>query len=49
MGKIGAELIPRGGRVLTHCNAGSLAVSGWNGIGADLRSARWKPRPRVCR
>ena len=27
MGKIGAELIPRGGRVLTHCNAGSLAVS----------------------
>ena len=27
MGKIGAELIPHGGRVLTHCNAGSLAVS----------------------
>ena len=27
MGKIGAELIPYGGRVLTHCNAGSLAVS----------------------
>ena len=27
MGKIGARLIPHGGRVLTHCNAGSLAVS----------------------
>ena len=27
MGKIGARLIPHGGRILTHCNAGSLAVS----------------------
>ena len=27
MGKIGAQLIPNGGRILTHCNAGSLAVS----------------------
>jgi len=27
IGRLGASLIPRGGRVLTHCNAGSLAVS----------------------
>jgi methylthioribose-1-phosphate isomerase len=27
IGRLGASLIPPGGRVLTHCNAGSLAVS----------------------
>lgn len=27
IGRLGAALIPHGGRVLTHCNAGSLAVS----------------------
>lgn len=29
MGAFGAELLPDGARVLTHCNAGALATAGW--------------------
>ncbi len=29
LSKIGAELIPQNGRVLTHCNTGTLAAAGW--------------------
>ncbi len=33
MGRYGAELVPRGARILTHCNAGALAT---DGIGTAL-------------
>lgn len=39
MGKVGAELIPPGGRVLTHCNAGSLAVSEYGTALAPIYAA----------
>ena len=29
IGRFGAELIPKGGNVLTHCNAGALATGGY--------------------
>ena len=39
MGKFGAELIPDGARVLTHCNAGALATAGWGTALGVFRSA----------
>ena len=45
MGKIGAELIPHGGRVLTHCNAGSLAVSEFGTALAPIYSAHADGNP----
>lgn len=39
MGKFGAELIPDGARVLTHCNAGALATAGHGTALGVFRSA----------
>jgi len=39
LGAHGADLIPDGARVLTHCNAGALATVGWGTALGVLRSA----------
>lgn len=39
MGDHGAPLIPAGGRVLTHCNAGGLATAGYGTALAPIRTA----------
>src|SRR5215472_10944467 len=39
MGAHGAELVPEGGRVLTHCNAGALATGGYGTALGVIRSA----------
>jgi len=39
MGTFGAELLPDGARVLTHCNAGALATAGWGTALGVIRSA----------
>ncbi|MBI3901810.1 MAG: S-methyl-5-thioribose-1-phosphate isomerase [Nitrosomonadales bacterium] len=39
MGAFGAELLPDGARVLTHCNAGALATAGWGTALGVFRSA----------
>jgi methylthioribose-1-phosphate isomerase len=39
MGSFGAELLPNGARVLTHCNAGALATAGWGTALGVFRSA----------
>jgi methylthioribose-1-phosphate isomerase len=39
MGKLGAELIPDGARVMTHCNAGALATAGYGTALGVLRAA----------
>jgi len=39
LGDIGAELIPKGARILTHCNAGALATSGYGTALGIIRSA----------
>jgi methylthioribose-1-phosphate isomerase len=39
MGEFGAELLPDGARVLTHCNAGALATAGWGTALGVFRSA----------
>jgi methylthioribose-1-phosphate isomerase len=39
MGKFGAQLLPDGARVLTHCNAGALATAGWGTALGVFRSA----------
>lgn len=39
MGRLGSELIPRGAGVLTHCNAGALAVSGYGTALGIIRAA----------
>jgi methylthioribose-1-phosphate isomerase len=39
MGAHGAQLLPDGARVLTHCNAGSLATAGWGTALGVFRSA----------
>jgi len=39
MGKIGAELIPDGATVLTHCNAGALATGGYGTALGVIRGA----------
>jgi methylthioribose-1-phosphate isomerase len=39
IGDLGAELIPRGARVLTHCNAGALATAGYGTALGVIRSA----------
>ena len=45
MGKIGARLIPHGGRILTHCNAGSLAVSEFGTALAPIYAAHSRGNP----
>jgi methylthioribose-1-phosphate isomerase len=39
MGDLGAELLPAGARVLTHCNAGALATAGYGTALGVIRSA----------
>lgn len=39
LGAHGAELVPRGGRVLTHCNAGALACVGYGTALGVIRAA----------
>ncbi len=39
MGEIGAELIPEGATILTHCNAGALATAAWGTALAVIRMA----------
>jgi methylthioribose-1-phosphate isomerase len=39
MGDIGAELLPNGVRILTHCNAGALATAGYGTALGVIRSA----------
>ncbi len=39
MGKLGAQLIPDKARVMTHCNAGALATSGYGTALGVLRAA----------
>jgi len=36
IGEYGAQFVPDGGRVLTHCNAGALATAGWGTALATL-------------
>lgn len=42
MGAAGAELIPQGARILTHCNAGALATGGYGTALGVIRAAREK-------
>ena len=39
LGALGAELLPRGARVLTHCNAGALATAGYGTALGVVRAA----------
>lgn len=39
MGQLGAELMPKGARILTHCNAGALATAGYGTALGVVRSA----------
>jgi methylthioribose-1-phosphate isomerase len=40
IGRLGAELLPDGSRILTHCNAGALATAGWGTATAPVYYAR---------
>ena len=42
MGKFGAQLIPDGARVMTHCNTGALATAGHGTALGVIRSAKGK-------
>jgi methylthioribose-1-phosphate isomerase len=42
MGKLGAELIPQGARVMTHCNTGALATAGYGTALGVIRSSKNK-------
>lgn len=39
MGRFGAELIPQGARILTHCNTGGLATAGYGTALGVIRAA----------
>ena len=39
MGAFGAQMVPDGGRVLTHCNAGALATAGYGSALGVIRAA----------
>jgi methylthioribose-1-phosphate isomerase len=39
MGTFGADVVPDGGRVLTHCNAGALATAGYGSALGVVRAA----------
>jgi methylthioribose-1-phosphate isomerase len=48
LGRLGADLVPDGARVLTHCNAGSLATVGYGTALGVVRAAHEAgKRPRV--
>ncbi|MFP4213115.1 MAG: S-methyl-5-thioribose-1-phosphate isomerase [Desulfohalobiaceae bacterium] len=40
LGKLGAELLPAGARVMTHCNAGALATGGYGTALGVIRAAK---------
>ena len=40
MGALGAQLIPDGARIMTHCNAGALATAGYGTALGVIRAAR---------
>ncbi|HKW94263.1 MAG TPA: S-methyl-5-thioribose-1-phosphate isomerase [Methylomirabilota bacterium] len=44
MGAYGAELVPEGGRLLTHCNAGALATAGYGTAVGVIRAAHERGR-----
>jgi len=44
MGAHGAALVPDGGRLLTHCNAGALATAGYGTAGGVIRAAHERGR-----
>lgn len=44
IGEVGANLVPEGGGVLTHCNAGALATAGWGTALAVLYVAHERGR-----
>lgn len=44
IGQHGLEILPRGSRVLTHCNAGALATVDWGTALAVVRAAHAKMR-----
>ena len=44
LGELGAALVPRGGRVLTHCNAGGLACVGYGTALGIIRAAHEQGR-----
>jgi methylthioribose-1-phosphate isomerase len=39
MGRFGAEVVPNGARILTHCNAGALATAGYGTALGVIRAA----------
>src|SRR5262249_61033704 len=45
MGAHGAALVPEGGRILTHCNAGALATAGYGTALGVVRAAHERGRP----
>jgi len=45
IGTLGAELLPRDGAVLTHCNAGALATGGY-GTALGVIRAAWENKKR---
>ena len=48
LGALGAGLVPEGGRVLTHCNAGALACAGYGtALGVIRAAAESGRRPSV--
>ena len=42
LGRLGAELVPEGARVMTHCNTGALATAGYGTALGVIRAARKK-------
>ncbi len=44
IGSYGAEIIPKGATILTHCNAGALATVGWGTALGVVRSAYQKDK-----
>jgi methylthioribose-1-phosphate isomerase len=42
MGRLGAELVPHGARIMTHCNAGALATAGYGTALGVIRAAKDK-------
>ena len=42
MGKLGAQLIPQGARIMTHCNTGALATAGHGTALGIIRSSKSK-------
>ncbi len=47
IGRFGAEIVPEGARILTHCNAGSLATGGFGTALGVVRSAFRKKKVKM--